>query len=245
MLIRVTNRCTMGCKHCMIDASGPEGGHMNLETLKQALAFAEACKVRVLIVSGGEPFEHPEIASVLRMCADFQVRTATVVTVCSNGVFALDEEKFALADRCGLVVQVTNDKRYYGRDLWLIKHKFDRPLMCFEDRIRSIVPCRRTRENGIQPTRLSPMCYNLRSAVRAVGFEKALSALEAYGKYCTPSVNVDGSICAGEMDTCFKIGDVSMKPEDLVDGVRGVRCSKCGLRGNLSPFHRAAIGESP
>lgn len=219
---------------------------MSLETLSQTLDFVEACKVRVLIVSGGEPFEHPEISSILKMCAEFQARTATVVTVCSNGMFALDEEKFELADRCGLVVQVTNDKRYYGRDLWLIKHKFDRPLMCFEDRIRSIVPCRRTRENGIQPTRLSPMCYNLRSAVRAVGFEKALNALEAYGKYCTPSVNVDGSICAGEMDTCFKIGDVSMKPpEDLVDGVRGVRCSKCGLRNNLSPFHRAVIGESP
>ena len=245
MLIRVTNRCTMGCKHCMIDASGPEGGHMNLETLKQALAFAEACKVRVLIVSGGEPFEHPEIASVLRMCADFQVRTATVVTVCSNGVFALDEEKFALADRCGLVVQVTNDKRYYGRDLWLIKHKFDRRLMCFEDQVRTIVPCRRTRESKISATRMSPMCFNLRSAVRTLGFEKGLLTLEANGKYCTPSVNIDGSIGAGEMDTCFKIGNVLMKPEELTEKVRGMRCSGCGLRGNLSPFHRAVIGESP
>lgn len=245
MLIRVTNRCTMGCKHCMIDASGPDGGHMSLDTLRQALAFARACKARVLTISGGEPFEHPEIASVLRMCAEFQVRTATVVTVCSNGTFAFDEEKFELADRCGLVVQVTNDKRYYGRDLWLIKHKFDRPLMCFEDQIRVIGPCRRTRENGIPATRLSPMCYNLRSAVRAVGFEKALNALEAYGKYCTPSVNIDGGIVAGEADTCVRIGDVSMNPNDLTDGVRATRCSRCGLSNNLSPFHRAVIGGVP
>jgi hypothetical protein len=89
------------------------------------------------------------------------------------------------------------------------------------------------------------MCFNFRSAVRTVGFEQGLLALEAHGKYCTPSVNIDGGIVAGEADTCFKIGDVSMNPKDLTDGVRAMRCSRCGLQKNLSSFHRAAIGEAP
>lgn len=229
----------------MIDASGPDGDHMGLDVFRQTLDFVEACNARVLTISGGEPFEHPEIDKILKMCADFQVRTSAVVTVCSNGLFALDEKKFDLAEHCGLVIQVTNDKRYYGCDLYLIKHKFNRPLMCFEDRIRIIVPCRRTRKNKIPATRMSPMCFNLRSAVRTLGFEKGLLALESNGKYCTPSVNIDGGIVAGEMDTCHPIGDVLMKPDELTEEVRKMRCSECGLRNNLSPFHRAVIGESP
>ena len=229
----------------MIDGSGPDGEHMSLDMFKQTLDFVESCKVRVLTISGGEPFEHPDIAKILGMCSEFHERTSTVVTVCSNGLFALDEEKFELAERCGLVIQVTNDKRYYGRDLWLIKHKFDRPRMCFEDRIRIIVPCRRTRENKIMATRMSPMCFNLRSVTRQLGFEKGILVLEANGKYCTPSVNIDGSIVAGEADTCFSIGDISTKPCDMTESVLQMRCSRCGLRNNLSSFHKAVIGESP
>lgn len=245
MLVRISNRCTMGCRHCMIDASDPDGDHMSLDIFGQMLDFVEACKVKVLTISGGEPFEHPNIDTILKTCAEFHKRTRTVVTVCSNGLFALDEEKFKLAERCGLVIQVTNDKRYYGRDLWLIKHKFDRPLMCFEDRIRIIVPCRRTRENKITSTRMSPMCFNLRSAVRQFGFEKGIVVLEVNGKYCTPSVNIDGSIVAGEADTCFGIGDIYMKPGDMTESVLQMRCSRCGLRNNLSSFHKAVIGEAP
>jgi hypothetical protein len=227
----------------MIDASSPSGDHMGLDVFEKVLSFAEACRTRVLIVSGGEPFEHPDIAKILSMCAEFQVRTATVITVCSNGLFALDDEKLALAEHSGLIIQVTNDKRYYGRDLWLIKHKFDRPLMCFEDRIQLIVPCRRTKENNIPATRISPMCFNLRSAVRTLGFENGLIALEANGKYCTPSINIDGGVVAGEADTCFRIGDVSMRPSELTGRVREMRCGRCGLRAHLSGAHRAAIGE--
>lgn len=229
----------------MIDASGPDGDHMSLDVFKQTVDFIEACNVKVLTISGGEPFEHPNIDTILKACAELHKRTGTVVTVCSNGLFALDEEKFELAERCGLVIQVTNDKRYYGRDLWLIKHKFDRPLMCFEDRIRIIVPCRRTRENKITATRMSPMCFNLRSAVRQLGFEKGIVVLEANGKYCTPSVNIDGSVVAGEADTCSRIGDVYMKPGDITEPVLLMRCSRCGLRNNLSSFHKAVIGEVP
>ena len=244
MLIRVTNRCTMGCKHCMIDVSGPDGDHMSLDVFKQALDFVESCGVRVLTVSGGEPFDHPDIAKILELCAKFQERTSTIFTICSNGLFALDEEKYRLARSYKLVIQVTNDQRYYGRNLSLIRHKFDLPFMCFENQIRTIVPCRRTRENKIASTRISPMCFNLRSVVRTHGFKQGLLALEHYGKYCTPSVNIDGGIVAGEADTCLRIGNVSMKPGDLTESVLGMHCSACGLQKNLSRIHMVAIGES-
>jgi len=243
MLIRISNKCTMACKHCMIDASGPDGEHMSLEVFRQALDFAEACQVKVILISGGEPFEHPDIAEILAMCAEVQKRTMVPMTLCSNGLFILDKEKAALARRCGMIIQVTNDQRFYGRNLKLIQHMFDLPQMCFEDHIRSLVPCRRTRENSIPTSRISPMCFNLRSATRSIGLINGIDALESSGKHCTPSVNIDGSIVAGEADTCFKVGDVSMRLQDVEELIKKARCNKCGLRDNLAPVHKAAIGE--
>jgi hypothetical protein len=245
MLIRVTNHCTMGCKHCMIDKSGPGGEHMGLDVFRQALEFVEASQAYVLSISGGEPFDHPEISEILSMAAGLQHRRSTIVTVCSNGLFALDSEKLKIARGCGLVIQVTNDRRFYGRDLSLAKHMFELPGMCFEDKIRLVVPCRRTRENNIEATRVSPMCFNLRSTVRQLGYMAGLNVLQRSGKFCTPSINTDGSIVAGEADTCFKIGDVSMRPEDVGEFIKQVQCNKCGLRNNLASTYLTAIGEIP
>lgn len=243
MLIRITNRCTMGCKHCMIDASGPDGEHMGLDVFRQAIEFADSCEAKAILISGGEPFEHPDIGEVLAICAETQKRRHLPITICSNGLFALDKDKHDLACRSGLIIQVTNDQRFYGRNLSLIRHMFDLPGMCFEDNIRVIMPCRRTKENNIASSRVSPLCFNLRSATRTLGIIRGLAELEMRGRFCTPSINVDGSILAGEADTCHKIGDVSMRLEAVEDTIKTIRCNKCGLLDNLSPLHRAAIGE--
>lgn len=42
MLIRITNRCMMGCNHCMVDAT-PEGEHMAFDTYLGALTLAMRC----------------------------------------------------------------------------------------------------------------------------------------------------------------------------------------------------------
>lgn len=50
MLIQITNRCHMGCKHCMQDAS-PKGKHMTDETFGQVMDFCmEAGPVVVNVV---------------------------------------------------------------------------------------------------------------------------------------------------------------------------------------------------
>ena len=36
MLVRITNRCQMGCSHCFTDST-PEGQHMTHHTFEQAL----------------------------------------------------------------------------------------------------------------------------------------------------------------------------------------------------------------
>ena len=58
MLIQITNRCHMGCKHCLQDAS-PNGKHMTDETFDRVMDFCMEARPMVVNVTGGEPTEHP------------------------------------------------------------------------------------------------------------------------------------------------------------------------------------------
>jgi MoaA/NifB/PqqE/SkfB family radical SAM enzyme len=72
MLIKVTNKCSMGCSHCMEDST-VKGEHMTYETFLKALdftaraeklAWAAGCLPLVLL-SGGECTEHPDIVKLI------------------------------------------------------------------------------------------------------------------------------------------------------------------------------------
>lgn len=73
-------------------------------------------------------------------------------------------------------------------------------------------------------------------------FKSAVLYLRMNEKMCTPSVNVDGSIVAGESSLCCKIGSVDSTCDELVDGILNIKCNKCGLEDNLTPMHKEAIG---
>jgi hypothetical protein len=75
------------------------------------------------------------------------------------------------------------------------------------------------------------------------GLSGGFFKFEKLGYFCTPSINVDGTIRAGEADTCFKIGHVSDDVVDVLKNISGMKCNKCGLVENLSPEHRVILGE--
>ena len=60
---------------------------------------------------------------------------------------------------------------------------------------------------------------------------------------CTPSINIDGSIVAGESTSCFKIGSVLDSDSVLYQNLINMKCSMCQLIQNLSRVHLEAIGE--
>jgi MoaA/NifB/PqqE/SkfB family radical SAM enzyme len=67
MILVITDKCSMGCTHCLSDCK-PDGQHITLEQFKQNLEFALRTIGRnpqILILSGGEPFEHPQIREIL------------------------------------------------------------------------------------------------------------------------------------------------------------------------------------
>jgi hypothetical protein len=255
MLVRITNKCRMGCSHCLADAR-PDGRHMPPELFARAARFTRWIEAGrgLLFISGGEPTEHPQFAEMVEG-ALLDNWPPERVLVASNGMFLGDA---ALRDRIlslGVNIQVTNDPRFYPRRIERIEH----PLLVYEDEIRLLMPLGRARGNdamerlarlppgtrggiGIR-RRQSPCCFNLRSAVRSLGgFTAAIGVLRANGKFCSPSISIDGSIVAGESPFCHKIGTIDSTPEDLARGVLGMSCNGCGLEDDLMPEHRRAIG---
>jgi hypothetical protein len=248
MLIRITNRCSMGCSHCFIEGSGPEGEHMDFPTFQKAvMRIAGHIGTRVIIISGGEPLEHPEFFDFmawLRNLGESLGFGSFMPIIASNGLFVLDERLYDKVERLGMMVQVTNDQRFYPRNLDLVRHKFEPEWISYTDEIQNVVPCRRTAEGALECNRMSPPCFNLRSATRSLGLHQALSTLEVnHGRFCCPSVNIDGTVMAGEMDTCHRIGSVDDAITELEYELATMQCNECGLRDNLEPRHLEAIGE--
>lgn len=98
-------------------------------------------------------------------------------------------------------------------------------------------------ENRIQSDRSAPMCFNLRSATRTLGdIREGISTIRQRMKMCTPPININGDIVAGESSFCHRIGSVESTPEELTEDVCNMKCNKCGLENNLSVIHKHAIG---
>ncbi len=218
MLIRITNRCDMGCRHCMVD-SVPDGDHMGEETFDAALEFAQRCERGIpspIVLSGGEPTQHPDILRYIHMVLALPGVLPRQCVLISNGVFledwSLREEILA----SGVTIQITRDRRFYPRAVPEVEH----PRITYVDQLLGITSFGRARKNGIEATRCSPECYNLRALAQRYGFGyEALRRLRAFGKYCTPTIDADGTVRAGEASECLAIGTVRSTSRELTAGI--------------------------
>lgn len=240
MLLKITNHCTMGCSHCMDDAR-PDNVHMSFETLEQSMKKINELGVNTLIVSGGEPFDHPESIKFLQYIIDNFNGDKNLITVTSNGLFLEDYRLKKQALKLGVAIQITNDARYYPQGIVKEKHK----NLMYEHHIRSLTAQGRAR--GQEPIMTkAPKCFNSRSIVRNVStFEEVIRMLEfRIRKFCNPSIQVDGSIVAGESRFCYRIGTVWSMNEQLYNSLRNMKlgdCNDCTMENRLEPLHLNAI----
>ena len=78
----------MACPHCLDDAN-PHAPLMSEETCSKAVSFAKHSGDYLLIVSGGEPTEHPKFFDCCRIVSQAGLR----FSVCSNGMWLGDPQK--------------------------------------------------------------------------------------------------------------------------------------------------------
>ena len=88
MLFQITNKCLMGCPDCMDDSS-PNGGMMSRETFSKALSFAKDNGEVHILISGGEPTEHP---CLVDFCKEIN-NTHIHFSIASNGMWLGDSSK--------------------------------------------------------------------------------------------------------------------------------------------------------
>jgi hypothetical protein len=235
MLVRITNDCDMGCTHCFADAK-PGGEFMTMETYAQVIDFIIWSRFPMIMLTGGEPTHHPDILAMI----DIAVKANFQPLLLSNGTFL---EKPKLKDailNSYAKIQITNDPRFYPRRVPVIEHS----RVTYETHIRMVSPFGRAITNNIPTNRKSPTCFNIRSLCRTMGdFREALFSHHLNGKFCTPSINIDGSITAGETPFCSVIGTV-LDREELTEKLYSLKCNKCGLLNGLEMKFKRAIGET-
>jgi len=220
----------MCCSHCLEDA-GPDGQHMSREVFDRTVDFIVRNQFQLVFLSGGEPTDHPEFV----LFVEHALNTGLPVLIASNGMWLKERPNLS---ELKVNWQITNDPRYYPKEVQEVKH----PNIFFTKEIPGhLTPLGRYKD---KPSRLSPLCFNLRSIVRQThSFKMAVQYLRMLGKFCTPSVTVEGNVVAGESRFCHVIGTIDDSDETLTQNVIEMRCSNCGLINNLSPEYKSVIGE--
>jgi hypothetical protein len=230
---------------------------MGEEVFRKAvgLAFRLEASIRAAgvpvftMLSGGECTEHPDIVRMV----EHVVKLGGYPVLLTNGMW-LDQPSLVaelLREDWPVMVQVTNDPRFYPRRPPVLEHS----RVVYVDELTSLIPLGRWRAGGASgevPMKGYPSCFNLRSITRhtrdfggAILMMRARGATGRFGYQCTPSITHLGEVVAGESRFCYRLGTVDSTVEELTGAVLGMgSCNRCGLEGNLKQDQRRAIGLS-
>lgn len=233
----------------------PREAHMTFPTLVNAMRFIKEINPKLLMVSGGEPTDHPQFHDFMGYIRTYH---HGVIIIASNGLFmndgkeAIDGFMSKYANDSLIKWQITNDKRYYPKPLnpemvAYATQKYGDQAM-FLDQIggeiypqgRAVSSLKITAEDA---KGTSSRCFNIRSALHAnESLSSAVKMLESRMRFCTPNIAQDGNIGLGESSTCPPVANVNTyKMATLEEAIRNSQCNECGMNSKLSLLHRVAI----
>lgn len=254
MLIKVTNYCAMGCKHCMEDST-VAGSHMTVEMFERALRFSFEIEYQAryltglpttILLSGGECSDHPNFEELIERVEQFGM----VPGIITNGKWLADQSRRERVLKPGraIAVFVTNDPRFYPEPITI---DFQDNRVLVRKTVNTIFPLGRAarRQLPADQQMKAPVSFNLRSITRSTGdVQTAIAILRARSIVlgtgaCTPSISDDGTIHAGDSRNCFQIGTIDSSFADLTKALINMQCNRCGLVDRLTAEQKAAIGE--
>ena len=248
MLIMITNRCHMGCPHCMQDAK-PSGKLMTDETFEWVLAFVREAKPLVVSVTGGEPTEHPRWAEMTREL--LRVKPVALVNILTNGAWIEDKEqrlkmaKLIREAKGRVKVQVYSHPKYYQDHEWTVEHEQQfRSIGCLPDFKSPIFmqDLGRAQKNCLEETEKSdhvPSCINSHLiAVQAHSLPHFLSMAAQAAKFCRPLIDPEGGIHMSESWLCPTVAHVSDGVTEAFRMMKSSRpCQCCRLYKNFVELH--------
>lgn len=257
MLIKITDKCSMGCTHCLSDCK-PEGKHMTFETFQQAIKFNfDRAGDSPILISGGEPTEHPEIEKFLgyvlmykKLQEGANLKRFVPITVTTNGLWLTEHMDFIKSlENDGtfssdIMFQVVVDDRYYPvhvNEEVLSSSK----LIVIGHEVPAIYPQGRALQNNIPTNRKSSNCFNVRAIAKQIEcptLEKIITMQNLRGHMCTPHIDIDGNIKLGESRLCPVCSSIYKTDEEIVDDIIRFQCHQCDfINKNLPPLYRQFV----
>ena len=239
MVIKITEKCSMGCSHCMNNAL-PTGKHMNFDTFKDVIKFQKQYGGAFCIISGGEPGEHPEFLDFLKYM--LMNLPGVYITIATNGMWMNDKYNiisslYDMYDK-NLLFQVTTVDEYYPKKIDLNNPVYHRPNVIICREIENMYGQGRALTNHLEYHNKCSRCMNLRlvahqCTVKNLGI--ALSMLAVKGLFCTPTININGEIKLGESDLCPVCSSIYKSEQDIMNDILNFHCHQCDhINKNLS-----------
>lgn len=219
MLFQITNKCSMGCPHCM-DDSNPYGGMMASETFAKALAFAKDNGELHILISGGEPTEHPNLVDFCEEINNTHIR----FSIASNGMWLGNYRLEGDIDKISKLKNFVGGQ-IYSNPKWYRLHK----EVCFrfeeskerwmglkwnldthDIRAMSDIGRARNDERARAETYASPyhnMCLtSCVTAAQVSSLPDFFHLMLMQHRFCTPMIDYKGDIHMSESCLCPSIG---------------------------------------
>lgn len=250
MLIQITNRCRMGCPHCL-DDSRPDGGLMYPAVFNAAVHFARKSGEIHLLLSGGEPSEHPLLFEFCRIVSGDGLR----FSLATNGMWLGDEEAenrmLLIAHLHGFVgAQIYSNQKWYRlHEDTVSKYSAAisrwKPLGFHLDlsEIRGMLDIGRAKSNPAAKEKAASNPYHNSCLASCVTLAQSRSPSDfcylmlRQGRFCTPMIDWQGNVHMSESWLCPSVGKSVLDPFDEIwAAMRAFRpCGGClGCKRYLS-----------
>jgi len=248
MLIQITNKCHMGCPHCMQDST-PRGKNMSENVFLDVLQLCHMCNPHIISISGGEPLEHPEWLQIAYSL--LAVRSALFVNILTNGSWIEDTKKrFMMAklireSKGRIKVQVYSHPKYYKNHTWTVEHeKQFRSIGCTPDfhspiYMQDLGRARKNCRQEVEKSDFVPSCINSHLIAQQSGsLSQFLRMSMQAGKFCRPLIDPMGNIHMSESCLCQSVAHVSDGPVEIFRKMKESKpCKGCSLYKNFEELH--------
>lgn len=239
MTIRLTLKCTQGCRHCLINAL-PNSGSMSYDTLDNVLQLLKHIDIPILNISGGEVTEMEDWYNMINYIIDFikSNNLKTKLSILSNGTFLFDEYKVKQMKellnkkevyQLYLSTNPTFYKSYEDVKSKVSKINLSKLKLNLDDRTSTLKNLGRA--NNLDVNLNTPASCSLSyKIVKNLSNDNIKSLFNRFPTmYCSPMINIDGEIYLGWSNECKSVGNINTDSYDTIyhNIMRFIPCGKC------------------
>lgn len=241
MLIKITDKCSMGCNHCLSDCT-PNLCDMEWNTFIDAMGFYDKyCKsiLKPILISGGEPTE----SSIFMNAISYLIGKYNniPITVTTNGLWLTDNELFVkdiqeFLPNC--TFQIVVDDRYYPIHVNENSSifKYNNITLCHD--VMNIYPQGRALKNNLPFRAKASKCFNIRAITKQITEPSLLdifSVMLTNAKFCTPHIDINGDIKLGESRLCPVCSNIYKSEKEIINDIINFQCHQCDFLNDKLP----------